>query len=283
MGTIARFGWIVASLLLAATLWLAGSGHASADSTVVVQRGDNLFRIGLRHGVSVDAIMRRNGLASANTIYAGQRLVIPDGRTSSAPSSGRDASAGAPNDGGTALHVVAAGETLFRIALRYGTTAESLARLNGLRQANVIFAGQRLVVPRSGSGGTGSTGSPPAASGGGGRSIVIDLSDQRLYAYEGSGLVASFVVSTGKASTPTPVGSFGVYSRYKAQDMSGPGYYAPGVPWVQYFTGAYALHGTYWHDSFGLPVSHGCVNMRTPDAQWLFFWSRIGTPVRVQW
>jgi lipoprotein-anchoring transpeptidase ErfK/SrfK len=65
--------------------------------------------------------------------------------------------------------------------------------------------------------------------------------------------------------------------------MSGPGYFAPDVPWVQYFHGSYAVHGTYWHNSFGQAVSHGCVNMRTPEAQWLYFWAELGTPVEVRW
>jgi len=65
--------------------------------------------------------------------------------------------------------------------------------------------------------------------------------------------------------------------------MSGPGYWAPGVPYVQYFTGDYALHGTYWHTDYGTPVSHGCVNLQTPDAEWLWGWASIGTGVVVQW
>ena len=44
------------------------------------------------------------------------------------------------------------------------------------------------------------------------------------------------------------------------------------VPFVQYFHKGYALHGTYWHENFGVPMSHGCINMRTEDAKWLFLW-----------
>lgn len=63
--------------------------------------------------------------------------------------------------------------------------------------------------------------------------------------------------------------------------MSGPGYYLPDVPYVMYFYRGYGLHGTYWHNNFGVPMSHGCVNLRTEDAAWLFDWASVGTPVTV--
>jgi lipoprotein-anchoring transpeptidase ErfK/SrfK len=55
--------------------------------------------------------------------------------------------------------------------------------------------------------------------------------------------------------------------------MIGPGYYLPEVPYTMYFYAGYALHGTYWHDSFGQPMSHGCVNLETGNAQKLFEWA----------
>ena len=64
--------------------------------------------------------------------------------------------------------------------------------------------------------------------------------------------------------------------------MTGPGYDLPNVPFVQYFTGSYAIHGAYWHQSFGVPVSHGCVNLQPGDAAWLYDWADYGTPVIVQ-
>ena len=65
--------------------------------------------------------------------------------------------------------------------------------------------------------------------------------------------------------------------------MSGPGYYLPDVPYVMYFYQSYGLHGTYWHSNFGQPMSHGCVNLPTPEAEWFFNWAEVGTPVHVQW
>ena len=63
--------------------------------------------------------------------------------------------------------------------------------------------------------------------------------------------------------------------------MSGPGYNLPNVPWTMYFHGGYAIHGTYWHNNFGRPMSHGCVNMKTPEAKILFQWAPKGTLVVV--
>jgi lipoprotein-anchoring transpeptidase ErfK/SrfK len=114
------------------------------------------------------------------------------------------------------------------------------------------------------------------------KTIVIDLSDQTLTALENARPVFSALVSTGQAYTPTPVGEFAIYAKLPSQTMTGPGYRLPNVQFVAYFYSAYAIHGTYWHDNFGHPMSHGCVNMRDIDAQWLYAWAPIGTPVSVR-
>lgn len=103
--------------------------------------------------------------------------------------------------------------------------------------------------------------------------IDVDLSDQRLVAYEGTTPVRSFVVSSGLPGTPTVTGSFRIWVRTPRQTMSGPGYNLPNVQWVQYFYEDYALHGAYWHNNWGQPMSRGCVNMRNEDAEWLYKWA----------
>lgn len=113
------------------------------------------------------------------------------------------------------------------------------------------------------------------------RWIDIDISEQRLAAYEGDTRVLSAAVSTGRPGMPTPLGEFRIYRRVPAQAMGGPDYYLPNVQYVAYFYRDYAIHATYWHDNFGQPVSHGCVNMRTADARWLYEWAPVGTLVRV--
>lgn len=121
---------------------------------------------------------------------------------------------------------------------------------------------------------------PPKMTGGT-RWIDVDLSQQRLYAYEGDTLVNSFVVSTGTWQTPTVTGKFKIWIKVRSQAMRGPGYYLPDVPYVMYFYKDYGIHGTYWHNNFGTPMSHGCVNMTIPDAEWLYHFASVGTVVNV--
>jgi lipoprotein-anchoring transpeptidase ErfK/SrfK len=111
--------------------------------------------------------------------------------------------------------------------------------------------------------------------------VDVDLSLQRVYAYEGDQLVRSFLVSTGTWLHPTIKGTYRIYVKYRYADMSGPGYYLPNVPYVMYFYKGYGLHGTYWHHNFGTPMSHGCVNLTIGDSAWMFGFASVGTVVNV--
>lgn len=117
--------------------------------------------------------------------------------------------------------------------------------------------------------------------GDGDRWIDVDLSDQVTYAYEGNVIVNSFLVSTGTWLHPTVTGQYYIYVKYVYADMAGPGYYLPNVPYVMYYYDGYGLHGTYWHNNFGTPMSHGCINLSIPDAEWLFYWADVGTLVNI--
>jgi len=110
------------------------------------------------------------------------------------------------------------------------------------------------------------------------RWIDVDVSTQTLTAYEGDVVVLRTTVSTGSALTPTVIGRFRIFRKLLSQTMVGPDYEQPDVPYVMYFYGAYSMHGTYWHNDFGRPRSHGCVNLRTPDAKWLFDWTTPPLP-----
>ena len=126
------------------------------------------------------------------------------------------------------------------------------------------------------------TGEPSSATALGEKRIELDLSEQRLYAYEGETSVFGALVSTGVSSMPTPLGTHRIYLKIRSQTMSGPGYSLPNVEFVAYFYKSYALHGTYWHNNFGQPMSHGCVNLTNPDAKWIYAWAPKGTPVLVR-
>lgn len=114
------------------------------------------------------------------------------------------------------------------------------------------------------------------------RWIEIDVERQRLIAWEGSTPVYAVIVSTGKDSTPTLSGVFAVQSRHREARMQGDDYDIPDVPYTLYYDGSYAIHGAYWHNRFGTPVSHGCVNVAVNHARWLYNWADIGTPVVVR-
>lgn len=113
--------------------------------------------------------------------------------------------------------------------------------------------------------------------------IDIDLATQTLRAMEGDHVVYQFLVSTGKWA-PTPTGEFAVWSKFKYTKMSGGSkelhdyYYLPNVPYVMFFHDGFAVHGAYWHNNFGHPMSHGCVNVSIPDAEKLFYWANPEVP-----
>ncbi len=115
-----------------------------------------------------------------------------------------------------------------------------------------------------------------------GRWIEVDLSRQRLVAWHGRTRVKTFIVSTGKSRTPTRLGTYSIQRKYRSSSMRGRGYYVPNVPYAMYYSGGYAMHGAYWHNRFGRPMSHGCVNLRVRQARWLYSWAPVGTKVVVR-
>lgn len=115
--------------------------------------------------------------------------------------------------------------------------------------------------------------------------IEIDLSSQTLHAFEDGKEMFSFPISSGKWY-PTPTGTFHVwvklrYTKMEGGDRSiGTYYNLPNVPYVMFFynnqvpkSRGFGMHGTYWHNNFGHPMSHGCVNMRTEDVEKLYYWA----------
>lgn len=123
-----------------------------------------------------------------------------------------------------------------------------------------------------------------------GKRILVDRSEQKLYAYEEEELFLESGISTGLDLTPTPRGTFTIYKKTPSRYMQGPlpgisdQYYdLPGVPWNMYFTKeGGAIHGAYWHTEFGKQWSHGCVNLPLDVARTLYNWAPLGTTVIVQ-
>lgn len=274
---------LITLALLVMAMTLTPPATAASPSFVVVRFGDTLFAIAARSGTTVDALMRANGIPNANFVYAGQRLVIPGARY--VPASANPAPTGS-------VYVVNPGDALGTIAARYGTTVSAMLRANGLSNPNFIYPGQRLNVPGKIAPSPIQPAPAPAplpvpsaapVTPSAGKWMDVNIGKQTITAYQGNTPLKSVLVSTGVSWHPTPAGRFAVYTKITSQTMSGgvgaDSYYLPGVPWVMFFTGAYAIHGTYWHRNFGTPMSHGCVNLTIEDAKWFFDWAEVGTPV----
>lgn len=113
--------------------------------------------------------------------------------------------------------------------------------------------------------------------------IEISLSEQKLIAWEGGKKFLESLVSAGKWGR-TPTGEFSIWGKFRYTKMSGGNkelhtyYYLPNVPYTMYFYKDFGLHGTYWHNNFGQPMSHGCVNLPTLVAEKLFYWTTPTVP-----
>ena len=280
---------LVLALLVMLAPGTAAPGAALAQGngqTHVVQPGENLFRIALKYGVSVSALSSVNGIVNPTMVYVGQTLIIPAGNA-------RDVTPPQPsppvtNAGGT--HVVATGENLFRIAMRYGLTTAQLAAANGIVNPNSVYVGQVLRIP--GAGQFIQPAPAPVTGGYGGvKRIVISISQQHLWAYNGDQVVYSFVASTGLATSPTKPGTFQVLDKT-------PNAYAS--TWnlqMPYWLGIYyvgsienGIHALpilsngqrLWSGYLGRPVSFGCIVLDTQAAHQLYDWADMGTPVVIQ-
>jgi lipoprotein-anchoring transpeptidase ErfK/SrfK len=117
--------------------------------------------------------------------------------------------------------------------------------------------------------------------------IEVSLDEQVLYVYKGSEILAAYRVSTGRPgserlkSMATRPGVYRMYSLYKSYPMWGRDWWCPDVPYAMFFHREFAIHGAYWHNDFGSPISHGCVNMAEVDAGEVFAQVKKGTVVWV--
>lgn len=245
----------------------------------VVRPGENLYRIALRYGVTVHALVELNGIYNPGHIVSGQKLLIPG-------SAATPALVYQPQHA-SAAHIVQRGETLSAIAQRYGIPLWVLVQANNIANPALIVPGQALTVPRPGSL---APMSAPAA--GGGKRILIDLSEQHLYAYQGGALIYSFVASTGKPGAGTRTGAFRVLDKYPNAYASTWNLQMPhwlGIYWAGGLeNGIHALpilsNGQrLWAGYLGTPVSFGCIILGVEEARLLYTWAEVGTPVVIQY
>jgi LysM repeat protein len=254
-----------------------GGGPVATGGSYTIRPGDTLFSIAAQYGTTVSAIMQANGLANANYIYPGQQLVIPGG--------GSNTGGGQQTGGSNQTYIVQRGDTLASIAYRHGTTAWAIASANGLANPNYIYPGQRLRIPAGG-------GATPAPAAGSSKRIIVDLSDQRMYVYQNGQILWNWVVSTGRAGQATAVGHYKVLNKILnayAYTWSLQMPYWLGIYWAGSLqNGIHALpiqaNGQrLWDGYLGTPVSFGCVILSTQNAQTLYNWAPVGTPVDIVW
>jgi len=261
------------------TIPTADASATTGAGVHVVAPGENLYRIALQYGVTVQALAQLNGVADHDRILVGQTLRIPGGSTAPA--------AAQPLTPAAATHIVQPGETLVAIAMRYGVAAWALVQANAIANPALIFPGQVLTIP--GAGGP-ATAPPPTIAGA--KRIVVDLSEQHLYAYQSETLVYSFVASTGMAGSRTSPGAFSVLNKLpnayaSTWDLQMP--YWLGIYWAGGLqNGIHALpilsNGQQlWAGYLGAPISYGCIVLGTYEASLLYQWAEVGTPVIVQY
>ena len=260
------------------------AGALPAPEALVTHRvavGETLAGLARYYHTSLAVMVELNRISPAAT--------LAPGRIVRAPATGVKT--------GAFRAVVAADQSMRAHVVQPDEGLATIARANGLSTQTRLRPGQVLQVPPPSL--VDLYGAAPAGADGyhvkptlprtDERWIDIDLSEQRMEVYEGQTFVRSFIISSGRRGTPTVTGIFRIWGKTPVQDMSGGSrangtyYYVSRVPWVQYFFEGYALHGAYWHDKFGQPMSHGCVNMRPNEAEMLYNWAAPGTQVTVSY
>ena len=177
-----------------------GSGSSegtTSSSTYTVKSGDSLYKIAKAHGVSLSSIIEANNITNANLIRPGQQLVIPGGTPSGSTSGSGSSSSGSTGTvvAGSTTYVVQSGDTLGKIAAKFGISSSALASANGIANPNVIWPGQKLTVD----GGS----SPTTTSG-------PSLSDE-VFIADGAGIPAIETYTVESGDTLAKIGSrFGV-------------------------------------------------------------------------
>jgi LysM repeat protein len=282
----------------------AGPSNPPANgSTYVVQPGDNLSVLAQRFGVSREALAAANGISPSAMLYMGQVLNIPGSQqqqqppaqptaTRVPPTATSSVPTATPDPSKPQTHTVQPGENLSTIAAKYSTTVQALMSANNITNPSLLYSGQVLTIVKPGQGTNGNSSTKPKSTllepkppmgEFGPKWVEVSLSTQALTAYEGNTPVYSTKISSGRSPYVTVEGTFRVYAKYVQTRMKGgqgaDAYDIPDVPYTMYFYADYALHGAYWHNSFGTPQSHGCVNLTPQDAKWLYDWAPIGTLV----
>jgi LysM repeat protein len=323
--TRALVGLLLVCLLM--TLWPASA--FAGDGTYTVNPGDTLAKIAAVHGASVATLMQANDIQNPDLISTGQRLIIPgvsaalpstapvaaSGSSAAvtaaspapvvtasaalveAPAANSSASAAEVNPAG-GIYIVKPGDSLAKIAASTGTTVAALMQANGISNANLVYTGQRLVIPGKGAApakpaaAAGPVSAPAVAAPAGGTGLVASISKQRCYLFQGGSLTDTWPCSTGRAGAPTKAGNFKIQSKLPRAYGSRWGF------WMPYWLGIYwaggsenGIHGLPisaktgykdWGNKIGTPISFGCIVLQDAAAKKLYDMAYIGMPVSIR-
>lgn len=113
--------------------------QAGGSTSIIIQRGDTLTELAIKYNTTVARLVELNSIANPNLIYAGERLIVPSGED--IPESEKTSTSG------QTIYIVQRGDTLDQIATSFGTTARAIAMENNIQNVNLIYVGQRLIIP----------------------------------------------------------------------------------------------------------------------------------------
>jgi lipoprotein-anchoring transpeptidase ErfK/SrfK len=189
----------------------------------------------------------------------------------------------------TVVIIVSAGQTLYQIAARYGTTVSAIMQANGLRNSR-IYVGQRLIVPTSG--GVTAPAPAPQPAPASGKSIYVNLTTQRVAALQNGQAVMNFICSTGRPGQRTITGNFRVKTKLPQAYASTWGLRMP--YWMGIYDAGSLENGFHslpinrygqkmWAGLLGTPASFGCIVLRDSDAAALYNWAPMGTSVVIRY
>jgi LysM repeat protein len=285
----------IALLIVSIISMMLPTAVFAEDIVHTVQPGENLYRIGLKYGVSWQSIMTANGLSSTN-IYTGQQLKIPGQATSpvEAPANSTPAPVTQPEASVVettvpSTYIVVRGDTLGSIAQRFGTTISTLVSLNHLTNPNRIYYGQSLMLNTDGV--TIAETAPvviAAPTVAAVKEIHVDISEQRMRVYENGALIWDWVTSTGERGRETMPGNFSVLNKIPNAYGATWNLWMPnwlGIYWAGYLqNGIHSLPilsdgSKLWAGFLGTPVSFGCVILDDTNSLLLYNWAEVGTPV----
>ena len=195
-----------------------------------VKLGDTLDKVARAYGTSAAAIIAANGIRNPDLIWVGQKLLISGSKQSGAPAPQPTAKPKPqPAPASQQIYVVQAGDTLGQIAKRYGTTVAAIMAANDLPSANNISVGQRLIMSKGGGSAPATVVKPTK--------FVVSISQQRCWLYAGESLIAKWVCSTGRRSSPTVPGTYRIQSKLPKAWGSRWGF------WMPYWLGIYWAGG----------------------------------------